>query len=261
MVAGGVILAGAFASSHQDMIDNPPESPREACDQLLDSSLCQTASTLNAIREQRPIEAVAIPTLPDSQRTPGAVVPSITQGNIAGTICSAEYVSRQSPPPSLKAAETRRIAGVLYPGGKPENFALDQLVPVSLGGAATDPRNLWLQPWTGENNSNDKDNLERLLQKMVCSGQLPLATAQQEIARNWIETYRRAMTLQNLTKYGLPVQWAAQPQTGQMPVQQVPSQLQNPQEPVVLQAEILPVGQSYDVPEIPKNGLNFQPQE
>lgn len=265
MIAGGIILAGAFVSSHPDMIENPPESPREACDQLIDSSLCQAASTLQAMRDQRPLETVAIPPLPDSRRTPGAVDPGITQTSMAATICDPQYTARQMPPPSWKAAATRRFASVLHPGEKPENFALDQLVPLSLGGSPTDPRNLWLQPWTGETGTGTKDNLETLLNRMVCSGQITLVTAQQQIARNWIETYQRVMTPLNLSKYGLPVEWAAEQQPVQMPGQMMPEpmqiQPQNPQEPVVLQAEILPQGQSYEVPEIPTNDPNYQPKE
>jgi len=41
----------------------------------------------------------------------------------------------------------------------------------------------------------------------------------------------------------------------------VPQPIQNPQGPVILQAEIAPQGQSYEVPEIPVNQSNFQRQE
>lgn len=252
LLVGGVILAGVFMSSHRDMIDNPPQTPREACGQLIDPSYCRAAVAVNDLRQNRLPQVAAVPSLPDEGRTPGTFDPAITQGNIASTICNPKFISARTPPPSWTATATRRMAAVLHPDQNPDNLVLDQLVPIALGGAPQDQRNLWLQSWAGEAGSQKKDGLETLLNRMVCSGQLTLAAAQQAVAVNWIDTYQRAMTPQNLARYNLPLAWATGPkielQQGGLPV---PSPMQQTDGPIVLQAELSDDTQPYEVPAIP----------
>jgi hypothetical protein len=72
------------------------------------------------------------------------------------------------------------------------DYQEDHLIPLELGGATTDPRNLWPEPHIADGGwgSKTKDRLERRLHSLVCNGALPLAEAQQAIATNWIEAYR-----------------------------------------------------------------------
>lgn len=58
---------------------------------------------------------------------------------------------------------------------------LDQLIPRELAGA-TVAANLW--PQTAAE-ARLKDRLENRLRREVCDGVIPLAAAQQEIARDW----------------------------------------------------------------------------
>lgn len=243
MVAGGVILAGLFVTSHPGMIESPPQSARELCDHLVDSSLCQAASTVSATRAGI-VEPVAIAdVLPDPATVPGAVDPTITQANIATTICDSSFVAARTPPPSWKATATRRLAVRIYPGERPENYQLDQLVPISLGGAATDARNLWLQSWAGNGSAGRKDALETVLNRMVCAGQIPLASAQQAIARNWITLFEQIATPKMLRQFPM------QPRQDQ-------AMAQGPSGPVTLQADGVPHpemsenAQPYEVPAI-----------
>jgi hypothetical protein len=72
------------------------------------------------------------------------------------------------------------------------NFELDHLVPISIGGAPNDPKNLWPQsrltePWTAE----VKDALEDVLHREVCAGQVPLKEAQDAIRTDWIAAYKK----------------------------------------------------------------------
>jgi hypothetical protein len=68
---------------------------------------------------------------------------------------------------------------------------VDYLITPALGGS-DDIRNLWPQPYAGSPwNAYVKDALEEHLHGMVCDGQLDLATAQHEIAVNWIAAYRK----------------------------------------------------------------------
>jgi hypothetical protein len=57
--------------------------------------------------------------------------------------------------------------------------------------------NLWIQPYVGKNSNKwgaeKKDALENKLHKLVCAGEIDLATAQEEISTDWIESYKRRM--------------------------------------------------------------------
>ena len=69
----------------------------------------------------------------------------------------------------------------------------DHLIPLGLGGAPADPRNLWPEPRTSPDGwgADRKDELEFALNQLVCSGRLLLREAQQAIATDWIAAYRR----------------------------------------------------------------------
>ena len=68
---------------------------------------------------------------------------------------------------------------------------MDYLITPALGGAE-DVRNLWPQPYAGSVwNARVKDALEDYLRTMVCNGRLELATAQEEIAGDWISAYQK----------------------------------------------------------------------
>ena len=63
-----------------------------------------------------------------------------------------------------------------------DQYELDYLVTPELGGA-TDARNLWPQAYASPVwNARVKDELERLLPRLVCSGELDLETAQRDMA-------------------------------------------------------------------------------
>jgi hypothetical protein len=59
-------------------------------------------------------------------------------------------------------------------------------------GGSNDITNLWPQsfitkPW----NAHVKDTLENKLHELICSKKVPMKTAQQEIATNWIDAYHK----------------------------------------------------------------------
>jgi hypothetical protein len=118
---------------------------------------------------------------PDAACTPGAVNPDVSQANIADTICATGWTATVRPPVSrTNGLKTQLIAAYGLPSGT--RGELDHLVSLELGGAPSDPRNLWVEPGKIP---NPKDAVENKLNEAVCSGLTPLATAQRTIAASW----------------------------------------------------------------------------
>lgn len=65
---------------------------------------------------------------------------------------------------------------------------LDHEIPLELGGA-NDARNLWVENYRGLLGAHAKDRLENYLHDAVCSGRMPLQTAQKAIATDWVKAY------------------------------------------------------------------------
>ena len=65
------------------------------------------------------------------------------------------------------------------------------MIALSIGGAPHDPRNLWPEPRKSEWNAKKKDQLEFVLYKMVCRDEISLKDAQDEMATNWIEAWKK----------------------------------------------------------------------
>jgi hypothetical protein len=131
--------------------------------------------------------------LPDPLCTPGALNPAVDQADIASTICARGWSSSVRPPESV--TEPEKLASMRAYGiaGDASEFEYDHLVPLELGGAPNDPRNLWPElnyPAAGGYFLNPKDHLEDALNRLVCDGQMQLARAQQLIARDWLGAYR-----------------------------------------------------------------------
>jgi hypothetical protein len=127
--------------------------------------------------------------LPDPRCTPGAISPAVTQANIGSTICRSGYTRGVRPPERITDTEKRKSLAAYGDRGSASGYEYDHLVPLELGGATNDARNLWPEPG---HSPNPKDKLEGRLKLQVCERKLSLATAQAEIATNWVAVYRRA---------------------------------------------------------------------
>jgi hypothetical protein len=133
----------------------------------------QPAWTSLAVREE-----------PNLRLTPGATDPVSTR-----EICGGP-TTRTAPvvPVSLKR-KVFELYGVTPP--RPDAYEVDYLITPELGGA-TDIRNLWPEPYQDTVwNAHVKDQLEDRLHRMVCSGDVDLATAQRDISTDWIAAYRK----------------------------------------------------------------------
>ena len=130
--------------------------------------------------------------LPDPNCTPGAIDPRVTQTNIHQTICVSGYT--QTVRPSTSITNPMKLASMKAYGytDSPSNYEYDHLVPLELGGAPQDPKNLWPEPGYGADDFKVKDKLENYLHKQVCSGAETLSEAQQEIAQNWVLAAQKA---------------------------------------------------------------------
>lgn len=123
------------------------------------------------------------PLLPDTRLTPGATRP-VT----ANQICIGSGPAEARPPLRLQQAVFHEYG---MDGAPPRAYEVDHLITPALGGT-DDIRNLWPEPYTStEWNAHVKDDLEDHLHDLVCGGKLDLATAQRDMASNWIQAYKK----------------------------------------------------------------------
>jgi hypothetical protein len=118
---------------------------------------------------------VATPYYADAALTPGTLDAAVTQATIGSTICVSGWTRTIRPPASYTGALKLRQLRDYDAHGPPSAYQEDHLISLELGGAPTDPRNLWPQPrpWADE-----VDRTENRLREEVCSGRLSLAEAQ-----------------------------------------------------------------------------------
>jgi hypothetical protein len=123
--------------------------------------------------------------LADYSCTPGAADPDVTQNNIDSTICVPGYTATVRPPVSY--TEPLKLASMQQYGDtdSPSNYEYDHLIPLELGGAPRDTKNLWPEPYNLPNGAHEKDQEENSLHDAVCSGQMTLADAQNKIVADW----------------------------------------------------------------------------
>ncbi len=143
---------------------------------------------------------------PNRQLTPGDVFVGATRDRIcvSGYTTTVRYVTSST----RQAVFTAYQISYPPPAGA---FELDHLIPLELGGSNT-AGNLWPQVYHGAGSADVKDRLENHLHALVCSGQVPLTTAQQAIASDW----RAAATRYNpiaVTTSSPPQSAPAQPPT------------------------------------------------
>jgi hypothetical protein len=86
------------------------------------------------------------------------------------------------PPESITETEKSGSMAAYGDSGPMSAFEYDHFVPLELGGAVNDARNLWPEPGASP---NPKDDVENELRQKVCDGQMTLSQAQRAIATNW----------------------------------------------------------------------------
>ena len=129
--------------------------------------------------------------LPRHDLTPGTIDPRVTQSNIRNTICRRGYTSTVRPPFEYTNAMKHRLMRIYEVTGSIHDYELDHLIPLELGGCPNCEANLWPEPRNVFPGAREKDEVENYLHDQVCSGRMPLAEAQQQIAADWYAVYRR----------------------------------------------------------------------
>jgi hypothetical protein len=120
---------------------------------------------------------------PKADLTPGEIRP-IELAEVCRT-GQAQVVVRDIPEDTQ-----RRVFAAYGISPRAGEFEVDYLITPDLGGAESD-RNIWPQPYSTKWNARVKDRLEQRLHQLVCDGKLDLATAQHDIAADWIGAYRK----------------------------------------------------------------------
>ena len=114
--------------------------------------------------------------IPDRSLTPGSTNPAVTQATIYSTICIRGWTRTVRPPVEYTGRIKREtMAAYGYEGLSMRDFELDHLIPLEVGGAPSDPRNLWPEPWKGP------------------AGEVSLSTAQGWFRGDWRKAYTQLL--------------------------------------------------------------------
>ena len=124
---------------------------------------------------RRPPERGSV--LASATLTPGVLNEAVTQATIRSTICVRGWTTTVRPPTSYTSALKLRQMTAYGEAGPPAAYQEDHLISLELGGAPTDPRNLWPEPYP---RAAAVDEIENELNAKVCNGALSLAAAQEQ---------------------------------------------------------------------------------
>jgi hypothetical protein len=120
----------------------------------------------------------------------------VTQATIGSTICVSGWTATVRPSSSFTTAlKIKQIVQYGYSDTKTSSYEEDHLIPLELGGAPADARNLWPEPYTvtladgRSTGARTKDPFETKLKSQVCAGTITLAQAQGEIGIHWAHSY------------------------------------------------------------------------
>jgi hypothetical protein len=178
-------LAGALATS--------------AVSSLAGNGLAYSAASAHAVQRQPPAgrchaRGSGLYSRPDARCTPGALNPAVTQATLSSTICRRGWTSTVRPPVSITEPEKLASMRAYQNPGPASAYEYDHQVPLELGGAVNDARNLWPEPDYASRSGfflNPKDRLEGALKRLVCAGAMTLSRAQHLIASDWVSAYAR----------------------------------------------------------------------
>lgn len=119
--------------------------------------------------------------------------PDVGQETVGATICTAGYTKAVRPSTTYtNGVKFKLMHDADIDQSQSADYALDHIVPLVLGGSPRSRENLRLL--TARENSR-KSRIEVKLRCLVCSGQLPLQTAQETIYNDWQSAYHQYATV------------------------------------------------------------------
>lgn len=174
----GFVLAGSVtpgASANQSR-PTPTIATTTVPDDSTSTATTATESTTTITSSTTTSTTTPVPELilPDPTLTPGALNPKVRQSTIKKTICKPGWTKTIRPPVGYtKALKLQQM--VLYgETGLPSDYEEDHFIPLELGGAPRNPKNLWPEP---HSQSRISDPLETKLKRQVCKRTLSLKAA------------------------------------------------------------------------------------
>jgi len=109
--------------------------------------------------------------------------PAVTQATITDTVCVPGWTKSIRPyVEEMRMIKAEMLAAIGESHEHRNRYQLNHRIPLALGGATIDRRNLILQPMAL---ALEKDAIERCLVVAVCDGRLGLDEARLAIWRDW----------------------------------------------------------------------------
>ena len=187
-----------------------PQKTEEAANSAISDQTSKTEPVINNSQIAQPqslitsnqnlVKCKIVNYLPDSDCTPGATDPRVTQNNISSTICVSGYTKTVRPSTSVTSKiKTERMQAYGYTDS-PSNYELDHFISLELGGSPDSVLNLFPEPYAEPYGAYSKDKVENYLHKQVCNGAITLAVAQEEIKTNWVKVYNNCCTATKTTQ-------------------------------------------------------------
>jgi hypothetical protein len=171
-LAASLVASGAAVTAADVTTANEPTTVTQATTQS--TSITQTSAT--TVITPGPGQPSVI--LPDKKRTPGPLNPRVRQSTIKKTICKSGWTKKIRPPVAFTNALKIKQMVLYEETGSPSDYEEDHFIPLELGGAPKNPKNLWPEPHT---QSKLSDPLETQLKRKVCEGLMKLAKARATI--------------------------------------------------------------------------------
>lgn len=121
--------------------------------------------------------------LPDAACTPGSVFANATPE----VICVSGYSKRVRSVSTSLRKQVYAAYGIAYPPPT-GTYELDHLIPLAIGGDNS-AANLFPEAAEPRPGFKEKDVVEVYLQEAVCAGEIDLADAQSQVAKDWVALF------------------------------------------------------------------------
>jgi hypothetical protein len=175
----GVVVGVVLALTACDLQPSAPSTPTVSATAAPSVTVSATPTSASHSPSPTPTQTPS----PAEDVLAGRTNPAVTQATVHSTICVSGYTATIRPPWSVTSKVKTEMAAEQHVSVA--DVILDHVVPLEGGGAPgslTDHRNFMLQP---KAQSYMKDRLEDEMRDDICSGRVPLHTAQVAMADGW----------------------------------------------------------------------------